>query len=207
MSTSKKPDIKPLEALRQLTAGCSGSAAVSIDELYNRTVSLTHSYLYYYDNKACKQAFVSAVSRAAMIFFGTCGLVLPLIAPLLPASAQAAAEGTTATVFNAAVATQSGYIALVMAGAAKAYDSTFGGISGHARYMRTRLALESRLANLVTQWQQPVESKTESAEQKRHTLLVVFLEEMYQLICAETTEWHQSIVTATEKQSSAYTRK
>ena len=153
---------------------------------------LNHEVSYYYRIRQNKKS-LSSYLRFGMLLFGALGILAPL-----------------AEVAQLYEVGNYGYLMLAISGVFLTANNIFGGTTGHARFVTTQLKLEKIIAVGTVKWSE-LESKlnqdtndVSEVQLEMFQFIVSTLEEAYQLIIDETTEWNESLKAAMEDFAKKY---
>ena len=145
---------------------------------------LSYEVSYYYKIRQDKKK-LSGLLRFGMLLFGTLGILSPL-------AETAGLDGVG----------NYGYLLLAISGAFLTANNLFGGTSGHARFVTTQLELQKIITVSTVKWNElEIKLEQDSAnvsevQMEMFQFIVSTLEEAYQLIINETTEWNKSSIAA-----------
>jgi hypothetical protein len=156
----------------------------TLKKLFQELNSLIYSDVDYYAGARQRHSTRSTWMRWVAIFFGTVGVLAPLL-------------GGANDIFKPYVGW--GYPALAIAGAAMLIDRSFGYTRGHIRYVIARLELKHMMINFQVQWSLWLVQTTEpELEQDQLTkageLLQLFVTSAHKVVMAETAVWGIAVV-------------
>jgi hypothetical protein len=145
---------------------------------------LIYSEVLFYYKARKKQRTFSTFTRGLAVFFGSIGVMIPLLA---------AAD----SVLFKPIAPY-GYPFLVAAAASLAINRMFGATGGHIRYVTAQLELERIITKFRLQWLEWLSRDTmtpgnPATYEQAFTILNEFVDEAYRVIQEETTVWGKSI--------------
>ncbi len=194
MSKTKMEDPERIKAFLEKTASLDwGAAKESLSTLQSEAFELlNHEVSYYYRIRQSKKS-LSGYLRFGMLLFGTLGILAPL--------AEAAEFSEVGNY---------GYLLLAVSGAFLTANNVFGGTTGHARFVTTQLQLEKIIAVGTIKWNElenKLNQNTNDASEVQSEMfqfIVNILEEAYQLIIDETTEWNESLKVAMDDIAKKY---
>ena len=151
----------------------------SLRVLFQSLSDLTQAEIQYYYTQRCSARRLSRFCRAAAWLLGTIGVLVPVLAPVLPVAPASWLSW--------------GYIAFALAGSALVADKTFAGSTAHQRYTRTQLQLEQLYTLFAIEWQTLVAALDTSPGADRLTAAILravdYCKALHQTLGAETAEW------------------
>jgi hypothetical protein len=194
MSKIKIEDPKRIRLFLEKTASLDWSSAnESLSTLQSEAFELlNHEVAYYYRIRQNKKS-LSGYLRFGMLLFGALGVLAPL-----------------AEVAKLYEVGNYGYLLLAVSGAFLTANNIFGGTTGHARFVTTQLQLEKIIVVGTVKWSELENKLNQDTNDASEVQLEMFqfiistLEEAYQLIIDETTEWNESLQAAMEDFAKKY---
>jgi hypothetical protein len=189
MATKKPPIEDPtrIDAFTNAIAGLDWQASAyraSLDVVFKQLSELTQAELRYYYMRRCSSRRVSKACRFLAWFFGTAGILIPLLQPAIGESAPKSLLSW-------------GYVAFGGAGAVLIFDNVFAGTRAHQRYTATQLDIEKIYTIFVLEWQaRLLQLHSNSSPQSVLALLdraIAFSTEFHRAMGAETSEWQETV--------------
>lgn len=154
----------------------------SLSALFHAVDALAELEIRYYHRRRNTRAWISGVTRTFAWFFGTVGLLLPLLA------------GTGLSTLDDVG--QLGYVFLAAAASFLAANSLFGGTAGHIRFVAAQLELEKLTTSARIGWchylSKPEE--TDPAHDIGFDLILAYAAALYACTISETGHWGEKTI-------------
>jgi hypothetical protein len=156
-------------------------------DTFNQVFGGLNRFIYgavgYYRKIASKHSKESWNTRVYAWFFGSLGLLAPLIGNMDP---------------SVKIITEMGYPLLGISAASLAYNKLLGSTRGHVRYVKAHLDLEAAIAKAQIDWSEwlnvnAAAELTPATSKEAFDLLRKYLQAAVEIIRQETTEWSLAI--------------
>jgi hypothetical protein len=172
-----------IRALAPLDWSAKGYKA-SLDVLFLELGKLADAEIRYYYGRRVVSRRVSTVCRFLAWLFGSVGILVPLLKPVL-------GERVPAEFLSW------GYVAFGMAGAVLIFDAVFSGTRAHQRCTATQLELEKIHTIFSIEWQARtvkfVAEPTPAAVLDLVERAVAFASELHRVLGTETSAWQEAV--------------
>jgi hypothetical protein len=172
--------IHALAPLDWSSKGCKSS----LDVLFLELGKLTDAEIRYYYGRRVISRRLSAACRFLAWLFGSVGILVPLLMPVL--GERAPAEFLSW-----------GYVAFGMAGAVLIFDAVFSGTRAHQRCTATQLELEKIYTIFSIEWQARAikfaAEPTPAAVLDLVERAAAFAGELHRVLGAETSAWQETV--------------
>ncbi len=159
----------------------------SLDCLFYAVDDLAKAEIDYYYKRRKKWAQMSGICRSAAWFFGSIGILTPLIEPL--------------NLFSTWIKPQHGYFFLAIAGIFLAANSLFNWTQGHIRYLKAQLSIESLVTTFRIKWCENLallEAGTADLSQS-FAIISSYSEALHTAVLSESGEWGEAILAELQK--------
>lgn len=148
-------------------------------QIFECVSRLAQAEVRYYFSRRKKSGFIASWFRFLSWMFGSAGILVPLIYPLI-------SEATEKFL-------SAGYLLVAIGGVFLVADKVFNGSEGHARYVTAQLRVEHAFAVFAIEWQALFKKFDEGPLTEDTTALfqlaVKFIENLYGALGNETAEW------------------